>query len=68
MVANYEKSIEVQEDSFAQSKAPRQRLGELFDLAEEILNEELDAMMDRIKNDHSGFYKDYQENRVIRDL
>ena len=67
-VWNFENSIEVQEDSFAQSKAARQKLAELFDETDEIISEELDLMVERVREKESNFYSDYQSNRVLVDF
>jgi len=67
-VGDFEAAIKVQEDSFAQAKAARQTLGEQFEYAEDILNEELDAMIERVAEANSQFYADYQKNRRLEDF
>ncbi|MBT6842402.1 MAG: hypothetical protein HOA17_01225 [Candidatus Melainabacteria bacterium] len=67
-VADFEKAIQVQEDSFAQAKAARQDLGEGFEYAEDIINEELDQLIERIAEANANFYKDYQTNRRLEDF
>lgn len=67
-VADYEKAIQVQEDSFAQAKAARQDLGEGFVFAEDLLVEELDNLIERIAEANANFYNDYQKNRRLEDF
>ncbi len=67
-VSDFEQSIKVQEDSFAQAKAARQELGEQFEYAEDILIEELDAMIERVAEANAQFYADYQKNRRLEDF
>lgn len=67
-VATYEDLVESKEDKTAESKAARQELGEFFDQADEILYEELDSMVELIKNNDSDFYNRYQAARVIKDI
>ena len=67
-VTVYENLLESKESKTAESKAARQELGEIFDQADEILSEELDNMIELIKDSDQDFYNKYQAARVIKDI
>ena len=67
-VSNYENASDSKDAKFGQSKAARQELTEIFEQANEILNEELDTVMDFVKTKDSSLYKDYHATRSIKDV
>lgn len=64
----FEKALGSKETRVAESKAAREELKELFDEADELLYEELDSMIELVKNTDAEFYNKYQAARVIKDL
>lgn len=64
----YEEALGGKDSKFAESKAARQKLNEMFEKAIEILKEELDQMMTLIRPSQSGAYNQYAAARVIKDL
>jgi len=64
----YEEALGRKDSKFAESKAARRKLKELFSKANEILKEEVDQMMELIRVSNSGVYNQYEAARVIKDL
>lgn len=64
----YEKKSNVKENKFAERKNARQELGAGFVEANEILVEELDTLVEYIKDAHAEFYGEYQAARLINNV
>jgi cell division GTPase FtsZ len=67
LISDLSKKIEIydaksndKEGNFAESKNARQALTEAFEHANEILIEEVDSIMEYIKDIHADFYGKYQ--------
>jgi hypothetical protein len=67
-VSNYEDAINKKDAKQAESKTSRKDLSELFELADDILKNELDRSMEFVKKDNPEFYKNYKSARLIKDL
>lgn len=67
-ITNFENAMGTKESKFAESKAARQELGELFDVADDVLKEDLDYLVELTKDHSPEFYNKYQAARVIKDL
>lgn len=67
-VTAFEEAFGSKESKVAESKSARKELGELFDEADELLYEELDNMIELVKDADPEFYNKYQSARVIKDL
>ena len=64
-IDTYENKSNVKENKFAEKKNARQELNSRFVDASEILTEEVDVLVEYIKDMHSEFYGDYQAARLI---
>lgn len=60
--------LEVKENKGAKSKALRVELSDVFDLADDILKNELDPLMEMVRVSNVEFYNQYHAARVIKDL
>ena len=67
-IDTYEAKSDLKENRFAERKNARQELGQRFVDANEILIEELDTLVEFIKDKHSEFYGDYQAARLINNV
>ncbi|NQY80514.1 MAG: hypothetical protein HRT47_09400 [Candidatus Caenarcaniphilales bacterium] len=67
-IDDYENASDSKDAKFGQSKAARQELTEIFEQANEILNEELDTVMDFVKTKDTSLYNDYHATRLIKDV
>lgn len=65
---NYRLYIDSQQHKIAESKAARDQLYQAFDKADEILKEDLDRLIEVVKNQNHELYITYKAARVIRDL
>lgn len=64
---NYSTSIGVKESSVADRKGARGTMSDLFDKADEILNEDLDRFMEILRPTETEFYNKYFAARVVKD-
>jgi hypothetical protein len=64
----YEAKSDIKENKFAERKTARQELSSKFIDATEILTEELDSLVEFIKDTHGEFYGKYQSTRLINDV
>jgi hypothetical protein len=64
----YESSLGNQAAGFAGKSAARQSLSELFTNADSILKDELDNMVELLKESNGDFYNTYKSARSIKDL
>lgn len=64
----YESKSDVKENKFAERKTARQKLSSKFIDASEILSEELDSLIEFIKDTQAEFYGKYQSARLINDV
>ncbi len=53
---------------FTGDNAPREVLSNLFADTDELLREDIDTMVELIKNNNSNFYNQYNAARTIRDI
>lgn len=74
MISALEQSIETyrhfecfQDAGIAGSRAAREVLSNLFADADELLREDLDTMVELLKNNNNNFYNQYNAARTIRD-
>ena len=63
----YNTAIGVKESSVADRKGARGTMGELFDQADEILNEEIDRFMEMLRPAETELYNKYFSARVVKD-
>ena len=64
----YEERSNTKENKFAEKKSARQELNARFINANEILSEELDSLVDFIKDTHAEFYGKYQAARLVNEV
>ncbi len=64
----YDTSLNLKETSFAEKKAARQVLKDLFSEADDILYNRLDKCAEMVRQNYPEFYIQYQATRVIKDL
>lgn len=64
----YSAAIGGRESGVAERKGARSSMNELFDKADEILNEEIDRFMEIIRLSETEFYNKYSSARVVKDM
>jgi hypothetical protein len=67
-VNNFDTAIGKKDSKQAEGKASRKDLNEIFDEADDILKNDLDRLVELVKNDSPDFYNQYKAARVIKDL
>ncbi len=67
-IARFESELGSKETSFAEKKAARQVLKDLFSEADDILYNRLDKCAEMVRQNYPEFYIQYQAARVIKDL
>ena len=65
---SFNSALGSKESRVAESKSARQELSQDFDEADEVLYEELDGMIELVKNSDPEFYNKYQAGRIIKDI
>lgn len=68
LIATYRHYTDSEDICFAGSKAAREILFNLFADTDELLREDIDTMVELIKNDNSAFYNQYNAARTILDI
>ena len=63
----YNTAIGAKESSVADRKGARGAMNDLFDKADDILNEELDRFMEMLRSTETEFYNKYFAARVVKD-
>lgn len=64
----YRHNADSNEPGFAEGKAARGVLSNLFADTEELLNEDIDTMVELVKNKNSNFYNQYSAARTIKEV
>lgn len=67
-IAAFDVAIKIRESSVAERSAAGIDLAELLDKADALLKDEIDKLVELVKDSHKQFYNTYQTARVIRDL
>jgi hypothetical protein len=67
-LATYRQLADSMQQKFAESKATREALHDSFKAADDILKEDLDTMVEMIKEGNPDFYRQYMAARTIRDI
>ena len=67
-VNDYEDAVNNRDTKHAEGKASRKDLKALFTETDDILKNELDRLMEMVKDDSEEFYNQYKAARTIKDL
>jgi predicted transcriptional regulator len=67
-INDYDTTLSSKESKAAESKAARAALTQQFQEVDEILKEDIDTLMELMKQRNKEFYNQYQAARVIKDL
>jgi hypothetical protein len=67
-IDSYRHYADSKDTRFAESKAAREVLFNLFADADELLREDIDTLVELVKNNNSDFYNQYFAARTIKDI
>jgi hypothetical protein len=67
-IAAFSKSLETREGSLADRKVTRGELAGLFDATDDLLDFELDAMVEHLREAHPAFYENYHALRSAKSI
>jgi len=67
-IETYRHTADSKDTKFAGSKAAREVLFNLFAFTDELLREDIDTLVELVKNNNIDFYNQYNAARTIRDI